>query len=392
MAIQPMALAVQNPEINAVQAMSEGVNARQQMESNNLTIAKQSLNNIGSMAFGVMGGKIDGQADPQMWEQSLDMLAGSGMNVDAFRGRPDLAPIVARASVDTLGQLNLAQNERELEQRLQEFAFTVSEAAKGPAPTAEMRNFDWASGDPEKMAFMGKGPDGKPPTIVETFDPETGLPVKGYMNGTTFVPVGGVKAPSNGLTVTTNPDGTTTVQQGGAPKALTEGQGKDTVYSTRARGALPTIDEFGSALTNPLERAVESDPTGLARGMQSAEFQKAQQSGKEFLQAVLRKDTGAAITPDETAEYGSVYLPVPGDGAEVLEQKRIARIRAVEAMEAGMPPQAILAQEKALANVSAATGGGSPAAPAGEGISEGTIIENDAGQRMVLRNGNWESM
>lgn len=135
MAIQPMALAVANPEINAVQAMSEGVNASQQAQSNQLTIAKQSLQNIGSMAFGVMGGKIDGQADPQMWEQSLDMLAGSGMNVDQFRGRPDLAPIVARASVDTLGQLNLAQNEKELELRLQEFAQKVGDAGKPGAET-----------------------------------------------------------------------------------------------------------------------------------------------------------------------------------------------------------------------------------------------------------------
>lgn len=166
MAIQPMALAVQNPEINAVQAMSEGVNARQQMESNNLTLAKQSLQNIGSMAFGVMGGKIDGQADPQMWEQSLDMLAGSGMNVDAFRGRPDLAPIVARASVDTLGQLNLAQNERELEQRLQEFAFKVSEAAKGPKTSLNLSYGQDAQGNVVPLQTRDDG------TMVQSQLPE----------------------------------------------------------------------------------------------------------------------------------------------------------------------------------------------------------------------------
>lgn len=147
MAIQPMALAVENPQINAVEAMSQGVQARQQMESNNLTIAKQSLNNIGSLAFGVMGGKIDGQANPQLWEQSLDLLAGSGMNVDAFRGRADLAPIVARASVDTLGQLNLAQNEKELELRLQQFAHTLSEAAKGPKTSLNLSYGQDASGN-----------------------------------------------------------------------------------------------------------------------------------------------------------------------------------------------------------------------------------------------------
>lgn len=158
----------------------------------------------------------------------------------------------------------------------------------------------------------------------------------------------------NGLSITTA-DGTV-IQQGG--KALTEGQSKDTVYATRAEGALPIIDQFGSELMNPAARAVEGDPTGLLRGQQSPEFQQARQAGKEFLQAILRKDTGAAITPQETEEYGSVYLPVPGDSPVVLEQKRISRKRALEAIKAGLPPQAILAQERALVN----TGSVAPAA------------------------------
>ena len=77
----------------------------------------------------------------------------------------------------------------------------------------------------------------------------------------------------------------------------------------------------------------------------------AEQAGKEFLQAILRKDTGAAITPAETSEYGSVYLPRPGDTPELLAQKRVSRMRALEAIKAGMPPAAILAQERALKNV-----------------------------------------
>lgn len=169
-----------------------------------------------------------------------------------------------------------------------------------------------------------------------------------------------------GLQITTNPDGTTSITQGGPGKPLTEGQSKDTVYSTRAAGALPIIDQFGDALMNPAMRAVEGDPTGIARQMQSPEFQQAQQSGKEFLQAILRKDTGAAITPQETAEYGSVYLPIPGDSPQVLELKKISRRRALEAINAGLPPQAILAQERALMNTEAAVG--SPSAPVVEGV------------------------
>lgn len=152
---------------------------------------------------------------------------------------------------------------------------------------------------------------------------------------------------SGGTSLSVGPDGTVSFTQGGG-KPLTEGQSKDTTYATRAEGALSTLDEFDTALTSPIQRGLERDPTGIARGLQSPEFQKAQQAGLEFLQAILRKDTGAAITRPEQEEYGRVYLPMPGDSDEVLEQKRVSRHRALEALKAGMPPQAILNQERAL--------------------------------------------
>jgi hypothetical protein len=172
--------------------------------------------------------------------------------------------------------------------------------------------------------------------------------------------------PPSGMTIESDGKGGFTLSQGsGVGKkggALTEGQSKDTVYATRAQGALDTLDQFGNALTSPIERAADYDPTGVVRSKQTPEFQKAQQAGQEFSQALLRKDSGAAITKEETAEYGKVYLPQPGDGPELLAQKKVARRRALEALKAGMPAQAILNQEKALANTQAATGGGPPPA------------------------------
>ena len=150
-----------------------------------------------------------------------------------------------------------------------------------------------------------------------------------------------------GMSLQTNPDGTITFQQGGNIKPMTEGQSKDTVFATRAAGALPLIDSLGSALTS-LPEATGAGVPGIGNYLKSPEYQQAEQAGKEFLQAILRKDTGAAITKEETAEYGSVYLPRPGDAPATLEQKKVSRLRALEALKAGMPPQAIVAQEKAL--------------------------------------------
>lgn len=152
-----------------------------------------------------------------------------------------------------------------------------------------------------------------------------------------------------GMSLTVDPTtGAVSFQQGQNMKPLTEGQSKDTVFATRAEGALPLIDKFGDALTSLPETMAGGVPV-VGNYAKSKEFQQAEQAGKEFLQAVLRKDTGAAITAEETSEYGSVYLPRPGDSPELLAQKKVSRQRALDAIKAGMPPQAILAQEKALA-------------------------------------------
>ncbi len=145
--------------------------------------------------------------------------------------------------------------------------------------------------------------------------------------------------------------GAVTFQQGGNIKPMTEGESKDAVFSTRAEGALPLIDQFGDSLTG--QEGIVGGTVGqlpvVGNFAKSEGYQQAEQAGKEFLQAILRKDTGAAITADETSEYGSVYLPRPGDTKATLDQKKVSRRRALEAIKAGMPPQAILAQEKALA-------------------------------------------
>ena len=172
-------------------------------------------------------------------------------------------------------------------------------------------------------------------------------------------------APS-GMSLTVGADGSINLTEGpgaGSSGTMTEGQSKDAVYATRAEGALKVLDPVANILTNAGMGAANMDPTGIIRGsVQSPEYQMAAQAGQEFLQAILRKDTGAAITPSEEDSYGQVYLPRPGDGEEVLAQKQLSRRRALEALKAGLSPTAILAQEQALANTN--LDGGTPP-PAG---------------------------
>ena len=192
------------------------------------------------------------------------------------------------------------------------------------------------------------------PKIVELYDAEVGQPYKATWNAATqtFDRIGGIKAPS-GTQLSVGPNGEITFQQGSGLKPLTEGQSKDAVFATRAEGSLGILNQHGNALAGFQDKMAGGVPV-VGNYLKSEGYQKAEQAGQEFLQAILRKDTGAAITKEETSEYGAVYLPRPGDSTAVLQQKAASRQRALEALKAGMPPQAILQAETALKNTDAA--------------------------------------
>lgn len=172
--------------------------------------------------------------------------------------------------------------------------------------------------------------------------------------------------PPTGMSVETGPDGQLRIVQGpgagaGNPK-FTEGQSKDNVYATRAEGALATFEPVASELTDRGQQVAEMAPLGLGRGLQTDQFQVAMNAGTEFLHAILRKDTGAAITSEEMKQYGTVYLPQPGDGEAVLAAKRDARIRAVEALKSGMSAEQLAVSDRALVEAAKrAEEGGQPA-------------------------------
>jgi hypothetical protein len=235
---------------------------------------------------------------------------------------------------------------------------------QGRDPTALMDEYEWAKqggyeGSPIEFLREKSGSSNKPPSAVQEYQ---FAKAEGFPG--TFQDWEASK--KGGMSLQVDPEtGQVTFQHGGNIKPLTEGQSKDTVYATRAEGSLKTLNEHEGALASLPQDIARRTPV-VGNYLVTEEYQMAKQAGKEFLQAVLRKDTGATITPQEMTEYGGTYLPEPGDGPEVLEQKKAARSRALEAMKAGMTPQAILAQEKAL------RAGGGGALP--EGVTEEDIL------------------
>lgn len=99
--------------------------------------------------------------------------------------------------------------------------------------------------------------------------------------------------------------------------------------------------------------------------------QLADQAQREFIAAVLRYDSGAAIPTEEFVTNARIYFPQPGDGPDVIRQKAETRRTAIAGLRdsAGrMAPQASASPETAA---EVAQWAGSLVAPAGSAATPG---------------------
>jgi hypothetical protein len=120
--------------------------------------------------------------------------------------------------------------------------------------------------------------------------------------------------------------------QGDFPK-LTEGEEKSRFYTTTMVSSLPVMAEVLRSGYKPTQRdkAAAGPPSegvlgGLSntlvpRSFATPEGRRFYTEGRKVLAAILRKESGAAITDDEWTNYGPMYLPWPGDTEEDIKLK-----------------------------------------------------------------------
>lgn len=304
-----------------------------------------------------LNGQMPQSANPDIVSQ-LSELASNPYATDAQKAiitqlmGQQMDAMKPQAAPDPIDAINLEKAQLELAQ------LKNPQASQGFQPMSA-----------QEVAELGlppgvyqRGPDGRIDTVEKTqatVDPIADLKARALAAGLTegtpeyqqFMMANGKT--DGGMIIESDGQGGFRMAQGAAAgaagsKPFTEGQSKDVVYSTRAKGALAALDPIAGSLTDRGDVAAGWLPMGLGGGMQGEDYQVAKTAGDEFLQAVLRKDTGAAITPAEQQLYGETYLPRPGDSAERLKYKSEARQRAVDAIDAGMSPAQIVAQERAL--------------------------------------------
>lgn len=136
-------------------------------------------------------------------------------------------------------------------------------------------------------------------------------------------------------------------ETGSDSKPLNEGQDKAYQFGQRMRKAQDVIlklEEGGTHRTSDVQRGAESLPLvgGLAgiaakAAFSSAEEQRFDQAQRQFINAVLRRESGAVISKEEFENARRQYFPEIGDDDDAIEQKRQAREDAIEFMVEGLP-------------------------------------------------------
>lgn len=103
--------------------------------------------------------------------------------------------------------------------------------------------------------------------------------------------------------------------------------------------ASPGVQEQGtSRLQRGLEGASASRFNMGGTNFTSNEYQKYQQAKENFITAVLRRESGAVINPDEFVREDKKYFPRPGEGPDIVKQKQEARRIAIESMAQSSGP------------------------------------------------------
>lgn len=156
--------------------------------------------------------------------------------------------------------------------------------------------------------------------------------------------------PTNGVIVNTatgqarpaiGPDGQP-IQQPSAK--LNESQANATAFGARALDAQNTLRQLEASGTTSGSRIIQGlnsvpmiggalGATMNTLGVASDQQQSYDQAQRNFISAVLRKESGAAISESEYANEGKKYFAQPGDSEATIAQKSRARDLAVEALK-----------------------------------------------------------
>ena len=142
--------------------------------------------------------------------------------------------------------------------------------------------------------------------------------------------------------------GATEQRQANPP--LNESQSNAALYADRMRVANQIISDpkIGAAGTDLKQANLAKVPIA-GNYMVSDEMQQLTQAQRDFINADLRKESGAVISPSEFENARLQYFPQPGDGPKVLAQKAKNRETALAGIERAAGPTYAKGQKQPVA-------------------------------------------
>ena len=261
-------------------------------------------------------------------EEVLDM-ASTGLGTAALKDRPIMAQRIAQM-LETPKTAEFGTNVQYDDQgrayvvnKAGEYRYLDGVKKPSETPTATQRDYEFARSQGYKGSFEDFRQAGTPKTTV---DVRYGAPVAG------------VNAQGEPVFFQPNPTGgPPSIISGVAPKpeAMGAGEANAALFADRAARAEPVFNQ----LPPPSLSATAKGGLGpVGNVLLTPENRQFFQAERNFITAVLRKESGANIPENEYNDARRVYIPQVGDDERTLEMKRQARQDAIAGIARGAGP------------------------------------------------------
>ncbi|WP_458380263.1 glycoside hydrolase family 73 protein [Sinorhizobium medicae] len=175
------------------------------------------------------------------------------------------------------------------------------------------------------QGVFGQSSAGGQPQQISGSQPASNQPPQQQMQPQTQMP--GQTPPGGNIQIT--------------PPKVTVDEKEAATFADRMNTSGGLIDQFEGAGLGVWDQAVRGNdyiPDFLENWMVSDDFQNFDQARRDFINAQLRRESGAVISMEEFDNANKQYFPQPGDTREVLEQKRRNRQTVVDGMKRSAGP------------------------------------------------------
>jgi hypothetical protein len=262
-------------------------------------------------------GLKSGVFTPEQFQRGMQALQQASQTPQAFAQWKQQA---MQGGASATEQLRMQADAAKQAEAVRQFGVTSRETARGHDITMRGQNMADARARESTAATMTKpfevtGPDGTP-MLVQQDRQGNITPVQGF----------GPKA--------------------GAAKPLNDSQAKALLFGSRMQESdkiLADLSAKGTDTPSLTKEVAESVPLiggalgAAANYAASPDQQSAEQAQRDFVNAVLRRESGAAISPSEFDSAKKQYFNARGDSAQVKAQKAANRQLAIKGLLAEVP-------------------------------------------------------